>query len=268
MNTKKIIFHHIRNSTSKIIYNGVTILVDPFLAPKSYYPGFGSAPTLEQKKKRVPLVELPMSREEVVKNVQAVIITHTHYDHWDEWAAKTISKQTPIFVQNASDKELILNQGFKDIRVVGVNTHFKGITITRTPAQHGCDEMMCIPSWAEGCNDCMGFVLKSPGQKTIYVAGDTVWNEYIEATLKKQRPEIIIVNGALTRYEGFKGSSMMGPDDVKRIYEMCKNAIIIPVHMDSYAHCAYTTKTMKKFVDDNKLQDRVIVPVDGDKFEL
>ena len=128
--------------------------------------------------------------------------------------------------------------------------------------------MMCIPSWAEGCNDCMGFVLKSPGQKTIYVAGDTVWNEYIEATLKKQRPEIIIVNGALTRYEGFKGSSMMGPDDVKRIYEMCKNAIIIPVHMDSYAHCAYTTKTMKKFVDDNKLQDRVIVPVDGDKFEL
>ena len=92
MNNKKIIFHHIRNSTSKITYNGVTILVDPFLAPKSYYPGFGSAPTLEQKKKRVPLAELPTSREEVVKKVQAVIVTHTHYDHWDEWAAKTIPK--------------------------------------------------------------------------------------------------------------------------------------------------------------------------------
>ena len=38
--------------------------------------------------------------------------------------------------------------------------------------------------------------------------------------------------------------------------------------MDSYAHCTYTTTTMKKFVEDNKLQDRVIVPVDGELFEL
>lgn len=54
MSGKKIIYHHIRNSTDKITYNGVTILIDPFLAPKEYYPGFGSSPTLEQKKKRVP----------------------------------------------------------------------------------------------------------------------------------------------------------------------------------------------------------------------
>ena len=27
---------------------------------------------------------------------------------------------------------------------------------------------------------------------------------------------------------------MMGPEDVKKIYEMCKDAKIIPVHMDSY----------------------------------
>ena len=67
MSGKKIIYHHIRNSTDKITYNGVKILIDPFLAPKEYFPGFGSSPTLEQKKKRVPLVNLPMSKEEVVK---------------------------------------------------------------------------------------------------------------------------------------------------------------------------------------------------------
>ena len=63
--------------------------------------------------------------------------------------------------------------------------------------------MMSIPSWAEGCADCMGFVLKSPGQKTIYVAGDTFWNEYIETVLRVQKPDIIVINGALTRYKGF-----------------------------------------------------------------
>ena len=179
-----------------------------------------------------------------------------------------IPKEIPIFVQNASDKKVVVDQGFKDVRVVGVNTPFKNITITKTGAQHGSDEMLCIPSWAEACYDCMGFVLKSPGQKTIYVAGDTVWHEYVELALKKHKPDIIVINGALTRYEGFQGSSMMGPDDIKKLYEMCKESKIIPVHMDSYPHCTYTTKTMKKFVEDNKCQDRVIVPVDGEIIEL
>ena len=81
MSIKKIIFHHIRNATSKITYNGIIILVDPFLVPKEYCPGFQGCPTLEQKKKRVPLVELPLSIDEVIKNIEAVVITHTHYDH-------------------------------------------------------------------------------------------------------------------------------------------------------------------------------------------
>ena len=153
-----------------------------------------------------------------------------------------IPKEIPIFVQNASDKKVVVDQGFKDVRVVGVNTPFKNITITKTGAQHGSDEMLCIPSWAEACYDCMGFVLKSPGQKTIYVAGDTVWHEYVELALKKHKPDIIVINGALTRYEGFQGSSMMGPDDIKKLYEMCKQSKIIPVHMDSYPHCTYTLK--------------------------
>ena len=255
MNTNKIIFHHIRNATSKITYNGIIILVDPFLVPKEYCPGFQGCPTLEQKKKRVPLVELPLSIDEVIKNIDAVVITHTHYDHCDDWAAKYIPKHIPIFVQNSSDKRFIQKQGFKDVRIVGDNTPFKGITITKTGANHIF-------------GDCMGFVLKAPGQKSVYFAGDSIWYEEVEATLKNHKPDIIVVNGALTLYDGFEGSTMMGPDDVKRIYKMCKNATIIPVHMDSLAHCSYTTKTMKKFVKDNKLQDRVIVPVDGELFEL
>ena len=61
---------------------------------------------------------------------------------------------------------------------------------------------------------------------------------------------------------------MMGPDDIKKLYEMCKESKIIPVHMNSYPHCTYTIETMKKFVEDNKFQDRVIVPNDGELFEL
>ena len=104
MSTEKISFHHIRNATEILTYNGLRILIDPMLAPKSFYPGFEQAPTLEQKKKRLPLVDLPIPIEEIVKDLDAVIVTHTHVDHWDEFAAKAIPKYIPIFVQNASDK--------------------------------------------------------------------------------------------------------------------------------------------------------------------
>ena len=91
------------------------------------------------------MVDLPIPMDQILKNLDAVIITHTHIDHWDECAAKAIPKYITIFVQNASDKKVVAEQGFQDIRVAGVNTPFKGITITKTGAQHGSDEMLCIP---------------------------------------------------------------------------------------------------------------------------
>ena len=117
---------------------------------------------------------------------------------------------------------------------------------------------------AENFGDSMGFVFKAPGQKTVYFAGDTIWHDYVEIALKKHKPDIIILNAAQAVYEGLDGGSMMGPEDVKKCYEFCKNAKIIPTHMNSYPHLLCTIEKMKKFVEDNKLQDRVIVPEDGE----
>ena len=262
--SESITFHHIRNSTSKISYNGIKILVDPFLTPKGYYPGLEIAPTLEGKKTRVPLVDLPLSIKEIIKDIDAIIITHLHFDHWDDYTANIIPKYIPIFVQNASDKKQIQEQGFQDIRVVGINTPFKGITITKTGGQHGCEEMLSIPKMAELLGESMGFVLRAPKQKTVYFGGDSIWHEYVELAINKYKPDLIVLNAPQGRYDGFKGTTMMDPEDVKRCYEFCKTAKIIPVHMNSLAHCFCTIDKMKKFVEENKLQDRVLVPTDGE----
>ena len=34
--------------------------------------------------------------------------------------------------------------------------------------------------------------------------------------------------------------------------------------MNSYPHCIYTIEKMKKFVEENNMKDRVIVPEDGE----
>lgn len=60
---------------------------------------------------RQPRVELPMSIEEIV-NVDAVILTHFHPDHFDEFAAKALDKNIPFFVQNEFDFNMIKSFGY------------------------------------------------------------------------------------------------------------------------------------------------------------
>ena len=49
------------------------------LSVKGAYPGFDDTYRSEL---RNPLVELPMSVDEVIDGVDAVVVTHTHLDHW------------------------------------------------------------------------------------------------------------------------------------------------------------------------------------------
>ena len=107
-------------------------------------------------------------------------------------------------------------------------------------------------------------LLKAPGQKTFYVSGDTVWNELVELALNKYMPDIIVLNAAETAYEGIKGSSIMEANDIKKYYALFKGSKILVVHLNSYPHDKYTIETMKKFVEENNMKDRVIVPEDGE----
>ena len=117
----------IRNATVKIDFAGTTFLVDPMLSAKGAFPGF---PGTYRSELRNPLVDLPFSADEVLKSVEAVVVTHTHTDHWDEAAQKQIPKNMPVFVQNDADAKTIRGQGFKDVRVLKGTTTFNGVKLT------------------------------------------------------------------------------------------------------------------------------------------
>ena len=59
---------------------------------------------------------------------------------------KNNSKINSNFVQNTEDKKTIQSQGFSDVRVVGINIKFKGISITKTIDQHGNEEILSNPN--------------------------------------------------------------------------------------------------------------------------
>ncbi len=158
----EISYQHIRNATAKIEMAGSTFLVDPYLAPKGSYAGFEG--TINSQK-RNPLIDMKEPVEKVLEGVDAVIVTHTHDDHWDEYAQKVLPKTLPIFVQNAGDARIIRSQGFKDVRVLGKNTEFNQVKLSKTGGQHGTDQMYAIPQLAELAGEAMGVVMQADGEK-------------------------------------------------------------------------------------------------------
>ena len=256
----EISYQHIRNATAKIEIAGSTFLVDPYLAPKGSYAGFEG--TINSQK-RNPLIEMAEPVEKVLQGVDAVIVTHTHADHWDEYAQKVLPKTLPIFVQNAGDAQIIRSQGFKDIRVLGKNTEFNKVKLSKTGGQHGTDQMYSIPQLAELAGDAMGVVMQADNEKTLYLVGDTIWNEEVDFALNRYKPEVIVMNTGYAQLQGFSDSIIMGKADVAKARQVAPKADIITVHMDAVNHAAVTSDEMRKFVKENKLS-KVAVPKESE----
>ena len=256
----EISYQHIRNATAKIEMAGSTFLVDPYLAPKGSYAGFEG--TINSQK-RNPLIDMKEPVEKVLEGVDAVIVTHTHADHWDEYAQKVLPKTLPIFVQNAGDARIIRSQGFKDVRVVGKNTEFNQVKLSKTGGQHGTDQMYAIPQLAELAGEAMGVVMQADGEKTLYIVGDTIWNEEVDFALNRYKPEVIVMNTGYAQLQGFSDSIIMGKADVAKARQAAPKADIITVHMDAVNHATVTSDEMRKFVKENKLS-KVAVPKEGE----
>ena len=260
-----ISYQHIRNATAKIEYAGNVFLVDPFLADKGAYPGFEGTPNSD---KRIPLIDMAEPVSEVIKGIDAVILTHTHLDHWDAKAQEILPKDIPFFVQNAGDARVIREQGFTNVMVVGKNTPFRNVRISRTLGQHGPDELYSVPARAEFAGDAMGFVLQTEGGKSLYVVGDTTWHPYVEVALNAYKPDIIVMNTGYAMVNGIEGSLIMGKDDILHMYKAMTEAKIIAVHMDAVNHTMVSSEEVREFMKSNKLEDRVYVPHEGEKLKF
>ena len=68
------------------------------------------------------------------------------------------------------------------------------VTIYRVDAQHGQDKETVIRM-----GPCSGFVFVCDGEKTIYVAGDTVFYDGVRSVISRFKPDVIIVNACDAR---------------------------------------------------------------------
>lgn len=254
----------IRNATLIIKYENYKFLIDPWLMPKDSMPGFDSAVNAQI---RQPRVELPCEIDKII-DVDAVIITHIHPDHWDEIAEKNIDKTKKIFVQSETDKNYIISKGFLNVEILSSEgTKFNDITLYKTPTQHGKREIVKPLCEAIGMPyDAMGIIFKADGEKTLYIAGDTIWCHEVDETLTKYKPEIIVLNTcAATVLNGER--LIMNIEDLKKVLKKSPNSTIIASHMDTVSHLTVTRKDLQDFKAQNAISN-LLIPADGETIKF
>lgn len=246
----------VRNATLVIDYAGKKILVDPMLSPKGAIDSWAGI-------QKNPTVELTIPVEEIVKDIDLVIVTHTHEDHFDKPASSTLNKSVELIMQPA-DKEFFKKEGFINATVVEGQKVWNGITINRVEGKHGSGKVL------EMMGKTSGFVLQAKNQPTVYIVGDTIWNEDIKKDIEKFKPDYIIVNSGGALIKGFGDTPIiMNEMQTMALVAASGKAKVIAVHMNALDHCFTTRAILKKKAAELKIgKDKLIIPEDGEKLIL
>ena len=249
----------IRHATFVFEVGGLKTMVDPMLAPAGAAEPVANTPN----QRRNPLVDLPFDDEEtyaLLEEIDAVLVTHTHNDHWDGRARDLIPKQTPVLCQ-PEDETKIRAAGFQQVAPVDDDLEWRSLTLIRTDGRHGTGEI------GRGMVPVSGFVIRGEGAPGLYIAGDTIWCPEVEVALGVHIPGVVVVNAGAARFlEG--GPITMTAEAVLQVCHALPDARVVAVHMEAINHCLLTRAELEEELRRESVATRVKIPADGETFEV
>lgn len=240
----------VRNATMRVTCGGVTFLTDPMFSRKGTLESFAGTA-------RNPTVEMPLSENQILAGVEAVIVSHLHPDHFDKAAIAAIPKELPILCQ-PGDETAISGEGFTNVIPVGASTVFKGITITRVGGRHGRGEML------EFTGKVSGFVFQAAEQPTAYWAGDTIWCEEVETALRLYRPSVVVTHSGGAVIPGHE-AIIMDAEQTLSAAGASPDSTLVAIHMESLDHCTVSRPGLRRTADAAGIaHSRLRIPENGE----
>jgi len=244
----------IRNATMKLNYAGKTILTDPMLSPKDAMDPFAGIA-------RNPTVDLPLAADEIIKDVDGLIVSHDHPDHFDPSASQALPKSIPTFCQPDVEGKLS-GDGFQKVQPIETAHTWEGITITRTGGKHGKGEILGM------MGEVSGFVFQAEGEPTVYWVGDSIWCDEVEAAIEKFVPDIIITHSGAATIPGHEAIIMDGEQTIATAMA-APNAVVVAIHLESLDHCMLTRAELRRMSDEALIPAfRLLIPEDGEMISI
>ncbi|MFC0036890.1 MBL fold metallo-hydrolase [Actinomadura rayongensis] len=218
------------NATTIIRYGGFTLLTDPNFLRRGDHARLGYGLTTRRLKD-------PACTPDELPDLDAVVLSHLHDDHWDRVAEEHLDPDLPIYTTPAAARTL-RDRGFLEAEGIGTWRHRtlskggRALRVTALPGRHGPGPL------ARLLPPVMGALLEfgphgSPPDLRICVSGDTLmYGEIAEITRRHPGIDTGIVHLGGTRLLGVTVTmdGRQGADWVETV----RCATVVPVHYDDY----------------------------------
>ncbi|MGR5092140.1 MBL fold metallo-hydrolase [Vibrio maritimus] len=260
--------HHLRSATFVIESGEHFILIDPMLGEKGSMPPFS---VFRFKAEKNPTVDLPGNAEGILSKVNQALVTHSqtfgfkplqHGDHLDPTGEKFLVERGIPVTTPAKDQAYLEKYGMTVANGLEAwtPTPYLGGEITAVPAQHGHGWIHKV--MANGC----GFFLQLPNEPSIYISGDTVLTDDVKRALTELKPDITVVAAGQAQMD--VGQPLLMPTDEVMEFIQLSPGKVIANHMEALNHCPVDRETLSKSLQQLGLEQKVLIPADGETLEF
>lgn len=211
---------------------------------------------LSANKLKNPRIDLPFQADSFTGDIDYLLLTHLHFDHFDSKAIELISKKTPVLC-SASDLRKLNSLGFSASQPIDNDYETDGIKFKQFPAVHGKGLLKYL--MGKGSS----YLLDYQGFK-IFLTGDCLSTSSLKENLRTINPDIVIANAGAARFK-FGKPITMSISEVMEISKILPASKIIVVHLDALNHCSESRDYCRM-----QLQgySNIYIPAGGEKIEF
>ncbi len=220
----------IGNATALIQMGGFTLLTDPNFLHRGQLAYLGKG--LVSRRLKDPVLGIGDLPE-----LDAVVLSHLHGDHFDRVARRGLAKDLPILTTPHATRRLSA-WGFHEVEAMStwdsvvLSRGDERLTVHSTPGEHA-------PGWASGLlPPVMGSVLEhvSPDAERplrVYITGDTLYRPWLREVVDRFGPlDAMVIHLGGTRILGLLVT--MDADQGAALVDLLEPAVTVPVHHEDY----------------------------------
>lgn len=247
------------HSSSLVEIDGKRVLLDPMW-------GMRSSPWSRIGPKR--FFDPPVALEDLPP-IDAVLISHDHYDHLDRTTVKQLAATDVLFVVPLGIGAHLEFWGAPPHRVVELDwwqaIQLGDLTVTATPARHFSGRSMVMAD--KGATLWAGFAIAGPKHR-VYYSGDTGMIDGFEEIGQKLGPfdASLMEVGA---YHHLWADLHLGPEQAVQAHKIIDGGLLIPVHWATFdlALHSWTEPVERLVVAAEKSEISLAIPRPGQSVE-
>ena len=247
----------VNHSTVLVQRSGFNLLTDPIWSERA-----SPLPWIGPKRRRRPGV-----RMEDLPPIDAVLISHNHFDHLDLPTLRQLATRgCSTFVVAARCARLLRSQGIESVHELdwGESLTISGVTIHCVPALHFSARGIFDRNKTLWC----GYLIEYPAS-LVYFAGDTSFGSHFAQIREKfGSPQLALLPIGAYEPRWFMSSVHMGPEEAVQAHEILGAKTSIAIHHGTFQLADDGIDTPQRQLMACKRDDLFLILANGQSVEI